>query len=96
MPGADDQESQLAVQRLATTFAELPIAKDNSSLLMHAGLATAPDDGLSYEELLELAQQELTQRPIVPAQPDPQQIAGTNGLKRAAILPPTRLGGVGS
>jgi GGDEF domain-containing protein len=76
MPGADDQRSQLAVQRLATTFAELPICKEHSLLAMHAGLATAPDDGLSYEELLELAQQELTQRPIVPAQPDPQQIAG--------------------
>ena len=76
MPGADDQRSQLAVQRLATTFAELPICKEHSLLAMHAGLATAPDDGLSYEELLELAQQELTQRPIVSAQPDPQQIAG--------------------
>ena len=76
MPGTDGHGSHLAVQRLMSSFAEIPIIEARTPLVMHAGLATAPDDGLSYEELLELAQQELTQRPILPAQPSPQQIAG--------------------
>ncbi len=76
MPGTDGHGSHLAVQRLMSSFVGIPIIEARTPLVMHAGLATAPDDGLSYEELLELAQQELTQRPIVPAQPSPQQIAG--------------------
>lgn len=76
MPETDGQGSQVGVQRLVSAFAEIPIIEAQASLVMHAGLASAPDDGLSYEELLELAQQELTQRPIVPAQLNPQQIAG--------------------
>lgn len=73
MPGTDGHGSHLAVARLVGAFGETPIVEACTPLVMHAGLATAPDDGLSYEELLELAQQELTQRPIVPAQASPQQ-----------------------
>jgi len=76
MPGTDGRGSHLAVQRLMSSFVGIPIIEAHAPLLMHAGLATAPDDGLSYEELLDLAQQELTQRPIRPDQPTPQQIAG--------------------
>ncbi len=68
MPGTDGHGSHLAVQRLMSSFTEIPIIEARTPLVMHAGLATAPDDGLSYEELLELAQQELTQRPIEAAQ----------------------------
>ena len=76
MPETDGQGSHLAVQRLMSSFAKIPIVEAHSQLSICAGLATAPDDGLSYEELLELAQQELTQRPIQPGQPIAQEPAG--------------------
>ena len=69
MPGTDGRGSHLAIQRLMSSFTGISIIELRTPLAMHAGLATAPDDGLSYEELLELAQQELAQRPIEAAQP---------------------------
>ncbi len=78
MPETDGRGSQFAVQRLMAAFAVMPIVQTSSPLTMRAGLATAPDDGLSYDELLELAEQELSQRPIEPArEPVPEQRTST-------------------
>ena len=73
MPETDGGGSQFAVQRLMSAFDTIPIVQTGLPLTTRAGLATAPDDGLSYEELLELAEQELTQRPIEPAQATPSK-----------------------
>lgn len=65
MPETDTQGALLAIKRLIDTFTELhKITEQHPGLTIRAGLATAPDNGSSYEELVKLAEDELTQCPI--------------------------------
>ena len=64
LPETDVQGAETAAQRLMFAFAKTPLGQTNPSLAIHAALATAPDEGLSYEELLEFAQQALVESPI--------------------------------
>ncbi|NIA06513.1 MAG: diguanylate cyclase [Actinobacteria bacterium] len=60
MPETNAQEAELALQRLMAAFAELPTGNIRAELTIRAGLATAPDHGASYEELVKVAEQRLT------------------------------------
>ena len=74
LPETDAEDAVTAVQRLMIAFAKIPMLEISASLVMHGGLATAPDAGLSYEELVELAHQVLVQRPVMVEQPKAQEL----------------------
>ena len=77
MPATDAAGARQALRRLAKAIEAIPVVELRSSLTIRAGLATAPDDSLDYEELVEIARQELAERPVEQAQPDAQQAATT-------------------
>ena len=65
MPETDTQGAVLAAKRLMEAFAVFHrVTMQHAGLTIRAGLATAPDDGTSYKELVKLAEEELTQCPI--------------------------------
>ena len=63
MPETSADAAEMAVQRFMAAFAHLPNIHIHVDLAIRAGLATAPEDGLSYEELVGLAEQELDEQP---------------------------------
>ena len=45
-------------------LAELPIAEIRTPLRIQAGLASAPADGMDFEELVQTAEQEMVNNPV--------------------------------
>ena len=64
MPVTDAQGAQSALAQLTANFAKTSVADMRVSWTIHAGLATAPDDGLDYDALVESAETNLTELPI--------------------------------
>ena len=64
MPETTTDAAEMAVQRLMVSFYSLPNIHIHVELAIRAGLATAPENGLSYDELIGLAKQELNDHPI--------------------------------
>lgn len=64
MPETNAKGSRQAVQRMANAIAELRTAELRSPLGIRAGVATAPEDGMDYDELVSLAEDELANNPV--------------------------------
>ena len=64
MPETNIKGARSAVGRLMEALAELPIAEIRTPLRIQAGLASAPADGMEFEELVGTAEQEMVNNPV--------------------------------
>lgn len=64
MPETNIKGGRQAVGRLMEALAELPIAEIRTPLRIQAGLASAPADGMDFEELVQTAEQEMVNNPV--------------------------------
>ena len=68
MPDTDSEGAKLALGRLTGDFAKIAIADILAPWTIRAGLVTAPEDGLDYDDLVDSAERELAEQPITACQ----------------------------
>ena len=68
MPETDARGAELALKRLTADFAKIAIVDILAPWTIRAGLVTAPEDGLDYDELVDSAERELAEQPITSRQ----------------------------